>query len=77
MDIAVPADHKLKLKENERKIRILTLPGNQKITWNMKVTVIPITIRALGTVTGTEGLGNKRTRGESRRLEETCCYSNY
>ena len=44
MDIAVGADHDVKLKESEKRDEYLEL-------WNMKVTVIPIVIGALGTVT--------------------------
>ena len=41
---SVPADHKIKLKECEKK-------GIKKKLWNMKVTIIPIVIGAFGTVT--------------------------
>ena len=51
MDFAVPADHRVKLKENEKKDKYLDLAKELKKLWNMKVTVIPIVIGALGTVT--------------------------
>ena len=51
MVIAVPADHRVKLKENEKKDKYLDLAGELKKLWNMKVTIIPIVIGALGTVT--------------------------
>ena len=51
MDFAVPADHRVKLKENEKKDKYLDLARELKKLWNMKVTVIPIIIGAHGTVT--------------------------
>ena len=51
MDFAVPADHKIKLKESEKKDKYLHLARGLKKLWNMKVTVIPIGLRVLGTVT--------------------------
>ena len=54
MDFAVPAEHKVKLKVREKKDRYLDLVRELKKLWNMKVTIIPIVIGALGTVT--EGL---------------------
>ena len=50
MDFAVLADHWVKLKENEKKDKYLDLARGLKNLWNMKVMVIPIVIRALGTV---------------------------
>ena len=47
---AVPADHRLILKEREKNDNISTLLGDRKKLWNMKVTFIPIIIGALGTV---------------------------
>ena len=51
MDFAVPADHKIKLKENEKKDKYLDLVRGLKKLWNMKVMVLPIVIGVLGTVT--------------------------
>ena len=48
---AVPADHRIKLKEFEKKNKYLDLAGELEKLWNMKVTVIPIVIGACGTVT--------------------------
>ena len=50
MDFHVPADHRVKLKEIEKKDNYLDLPGESKKLRNMKVTVISIVIGALGTV---------------------------
>ena len=45
---AVPTNHTVKLKE--RGINMYTFLENINISWNMKVTVIPIVIGALGTI---------------------------
>ena len=50
MDFAVPASHRVKLKENE-KDKYLYFDRELKKLWNMKVKFIPIAIGALGTVT--------------------------
>ena len=60
MDFAVPADHRVKLKENEKKDKHLDLARELKKLWNMKVTVIQIVTGSLGTV----------TKGLIRRLED-------
>ena len=49
-DFAVPADHRIKLKECKKKDKYLDLARELKKVWNMKVTVIPIVIGAFGTV---------------------------
>ena len=46
MDFAVPTDY----KESEMRDNYLDLARELKKLWNMKVTVIPIVISALGTV---------------------------
>ena len=51
VDVALPADHRVKLKENEKKDKYLNLARELKKLWNIKVTFIPIVIGALGTVT--------------------------
>ena len=51
MNFAVPADHRLKLKESEKKDKYLELARELKKLWNMKVTIIPFGIGAFGTVT--------------------------
>ena len=51
VDFAVPTDHKIKLKECEKKDKYLDLAWELKNLWNMQVTVIPIVIGAFGTVT--------------------------
>ena len=47
----VSVDHRIKLKECEKKENTSTLLENWKKLWNMKVTIIPIVIGAFGTVT--------------------------
>ncbi len=51
MDFAVSADHRIKLKEIEKKDKYLDLVRELKKQWNMKVTIIPIVIDVFGTVT--------------------------
>ena len=51
VDFAVPADHRINLKENEKKDKYLDLTRELKKLWNMKVTIVPIVIGALGTIT--------------------------
>ena len=51
MEFPVPAKHKAKLKESEKKDKSLDLARELKKLSNMKVTVIPIIFIALGTVT--------------------------
>ena len=50
-DSAVPADHRINLKESETKDKYLDLVRELKKLWNMKVTMVPIGIGALGTIT--------------------------
>ena len=52
VDFAVPADHRIKLKECEKKDKYLDLARElKKKLWNMKVTIILIMIGVFGTVT--------------------------
>ena len=46
VDFAVPADHRIKLKECEKKDKYLDLARELKKLWNMQVTIIPIIIGA-------------------------------
>ena len=51
VDFAVPADHRIKLKECEKRDRYHDLARElKKKLWNMKVTIIPIVISAFGTL---------------------------
>ena len=60
VDFAVPADHRINLKECEKKDKYLDLARELKKLWNMKVTIVPIVISALGTI----------TKGLSKGLED-------
>ena len=73
MDLAVPADHRLKLKEREKKNKYLDLARELKKLWDMKVTVIPIVIRAFGTVTKRliQGLEDLDITGRMESIEST------
>ena len=51
VDFAVSADHRINLKESEKKDKYLDLAREIKKLWNMKVTIVPIVISVLGTVT--------------------------
>ena len=51
VDFAVPADHRIKLKECEKRDKYLDLARELKKLWNMKVTIIPIVVGAFGTIT--------------------------
>ena len=69
LDFAVLADHRVKLKKNEKTDKYLDLARDLKKLWNMKVTRIKIVINALSAVTeglikGSGGLGNKRMSGD-------------
>ena len=50
VDFAVSVDHRIKLKEYEKKDKYLDLARGLKKLWNMKVTIVPIVIGAFGTV---------------------------
>ena len=51
VDFAVPAGHRIKLKECEKRDKYVDLARELKKLWNMKVTIIPVMIGAFGTVT--------------------------
>ena len=50
VDFAVPADHRVKMKECEKKDTYFDLARELKKQWNMLVTIIPIVFGAFGTV---------------------------
>ena len=58
--LCCPADHRIKLKECENKDKYHDLARELKKLWNMQVTIIPVIISALGTV----------TKGLLKRLED-------
>ena len=50
VDFAVPADHRVKMKESEKINKYLDLARELRTLWNMRVKVVPIVIGALGTI---------------------------
>ena len=44
-------DHRINLKESEKKDKYLDLARELNKLWDMKVTIVPIVFRALGTIT--------------------------
>ena len=60
MDLAILADYRVKIKENEKRVKYLDLGRELKKLWNRKVTVIP-------TVTG---VLRKIPKGLVKELEE-------
>ena len=63
LDFAIPADHRIELKESERKDK--SLARELKKLWIMKVTIRPLVIGALSTVTkgSLKGLEDLEIRG--------------
>ena len=73
IDFAVPADHRIKLKECEKKDKYLDLAWELKKLWNMLVTIIPIVIGAVGTVTKRlqKGLDDLEVGGRMETIQTT------
>ena len=51
IDSSFPVNHRINLKECEKKDKYLDLARELKKLWNMKVTIVPIVIGAFGTIT--------------------------
>ena len=73
VDFAVPADHRVKLKESQINDKYLDLDKELKKKWNMEVTVISIIISALGTVVKrlVQGLSDLEIRGQVKTIPTT------
>ena len=73
VDFAIPADHEVKLKESEKRVKYLDLARELKKLWNMKVTVIPSVIGALGTFTKglVQRLEDLEIRGRVETIQRT------
>ena len=73
VDFAVPADHRIKQKECEKKDKYLDLARELKKLWNMQVTIIPIVIGAFGTVTKglLKGLEDLEVGGRVETIQTT------
>ena len=48
--LSILLSHRINLKESEKKDKYLDLARELKKLWNMKVTIVPIVIGALGTI---------------------------
>ena len=73
VDFAVPAEHRINLKETEKKDKYFDLARELKKLWNMKVTIVPIVIGALGTVTNglLNGLEDLEVGGQVETIQTT------
>ena len=73
MGFAGGADSRVKLKESEKRDKHCDLAGGLKNLWNIKVTVIPILIGALGTVIKRliQGLEDLEIRGRVESIYAT------
>ena len=61
VDFAVSVDHRINLKECEKKDKYLDLARELKKPWNMKVTIVPIVIGALNGLEDLEVSGRIET----------------
>ena len=70
VDFAVLADHRMKIKKNWKRDKYWDLAGELKL-WNMKVTVIPIVVGALGTISKglVKGLEDLKIRGQVENIQ--------
>ena len=73
---AVSADHRIKLKECEKKDKYVDLARELKKLWNMKVTIIPIVIGTFGTVTKRllKGLEDLKVGGRVETIQTTAFF---
>ena len=73
VDFGVPADHRINPKENEKKDKYPDLARELKKLWNMKVTIVPIVIGALGTITKglLKGLEDLEVGGRVETIQTT------
>ena len=73
IDFAVSADHRIKLKEYEKKDKYIDLGRELKKLWNMQVTIIRILFGAFGTVTKglLMGLGDLEVEGRVETIQTT------
>ena len=73
VDFAVPADHRIKLKESEKRDKYHDLARELKKLWNVKVTIILIVIGAFCTVTKglLKGLEDLEVGGRVETIQTT------
>ena len=71
VNFAVPADHRVKLKESEKKDKYLDFSGEMNKLWNMKVMIIQI--GTLGTITKCliQGLEDIERRRRAQIIQTT------
>ena len=71
VDFAVPADHRVKIKESEKINKYIDLARELRKLWNMKV--VPIVIGVLGTVPKSleKNLGELEVRGRIETIQST------
>ena len=71
MDFAVTTDHGKKLKRREKKDKYQNLDRELKKLRHLKVTIIPVVIGALGTVTKGLLKGKEEIRGRVETIQTT------
>ena len=73
VDFPVPVDHRVTLKECKKRDKYLNFARQLKKLWNLKVTIIPILIGALGTVTKglIQGLEDLEITGQVETVQTT------
>ena len=73
VDFAVPADHRINLKESEKKDKYLDLARELKNTVDMKIRIVPIVIGALGPITKglLKGLEDLEVGGSVETIQTT------
>ena len=73
VDLAIPADHRIKLKECKTKDKYLDLARELKKLWNIRVTIVSIVIGAFGTITKglLKGLEDLEVGGRVETIQTT------
>ena len=73
VDFAAPADHRINLKESEKKDKYLDVARELKKLWNMKVMIVPIVVGAFGTITKglLKGLEDLEVGGRVETIQTT------
>ena len=73
VNFAIPADHRVKLKEGEKRDEYVNLDRELKKLWNMKLIVMPLVLDTLGAISKglVKGLGNLETWGQVQTTQAT------
>ena len=73
VDFAAPADHWVKIKENQKRDKCLDLTKELRKLWNMKVMEIPTVVGTLGTIPKglVKGLEDLKIRGLVETIQTT------